>query len=150
MLSPIQPHAPYFRRSARVLYPEGPEPVQGGCGPHFWPLRVDRMPRHAPPSAVALKGPEPFIGQGVQGSAYPPPQMKAVQGFRRGRVRKPTPTPRGPGVSIPPPLMWEVRSFRGAVQHKPPNPGHKQGVLSGVGFANPSHIIDRSDRKDHW
>ena len=57
----------------RVLYSEGPELVHGGYGPHFGPLRVDRMPLHAPPSAVALKAPEPFIRQGVQGSAHPPP-----------------------------------------------------------------------------
>ena len=68
-LLPIHPHAPYRSAPPRVLYPEGPELVQGGCGPHSWPLRVNRMPLHAPPSAVALKGPEPLIRQGVQGSA---------------------------------------------------------------------------------
>ena len=47
------------------------------------------MPLHALPSAVALKGPEPLIRQGVQGSAYPPRKNWS----------------RGPGVSIPPPSM---------------------------------------------
>ena len=91
LLSPIQPHAPYFRRSARVLYPEGPELVQGGCGPHFWPLQVDRMPLHAPPSAKALKGPEPLILQGVQGSAYPPPQGRLWRGFEGAGFANPPP-----------------------------------------------------------
>ena len=56
------------------------------------------MPRQAPPSAVALKGPEQMTVQrgvknpGVQGSACPPhPPRKNWS--------------RGPGVSIPPPSM---------------------------------------------
>ena len=95
-LLPIHPHAPYRSAPPRVLYPEGPELVQGGYGPHFGLCALTACPYMLPPSAVALKGPEPLIRHGVQGSASPPPpQMKAVQGFRRGRVRKPPPDPNG-------------------------------------------------------
>ena len=91
--SPFTHTPPISDAPPRVLYPGGPELLHGGCGPHSWPLRVDRMPRHAPPSAVALKGPELLIRQGVQGSAYPPPSNEGGAGVSKGQGSQTPPHP---------------------------------------------------------
>ena len=77
---PIQPHAPYRSAPPRVLYPEGPELVQGGCGPHFGLCASTACPYMLRPAPLRSKGLSHLSAKGSRGQ-HTPPSMKAVQGF---------------------------------------------------------------------
>ena len=55
-LLPIHPHAPYRSAPPRVLYPEGPELVQGVHGPHFGLCASTACPDMLRPAPSRSKG----------------------------------------------------------------------------------------------